>query len=73
MKQGFLLGLAETLEVQPEDLTPDYKLEDSELWDSMTVVTVIAMIDEHYGRSASGEALMDCKTVADIEALVDKL
>lgn len=72
MKQEFLVELADALEVEPEVLTPDYKLEDSEMWDSMTVVTVIALIDEHYGQSVSGEALTDCKTVADIEALIDK-
>ena len=71
MNTEFKAGLAEALEVDEGLLGPDYVLEESEMWDSMTVVTVIALIDEHYGKAVEGERLAKCKTVADIDALVE--
>ena len=70
MKTEFRSGLAETLEVDENVLTPNYILEKSEMWDSMTVVTVIALIDEHYNKTVEGEKLAKCETVGDIEKLV---
>lgn len=71
MNTEFKAGLAEALEVEESVLEPGYVLEESEMWDSMTIVTVIALIDEHYGKSVEGERLAKCRTVADIDALVE--
>lgn len=70
MKQEFKDDFAEALEVDAGELNPDYVLEDSEMWDSMTIVTVIALIDEHYGKTVGGEELSECKTVGDVERLI---
>lgn len=70
MKDEFKEALAETLEVDASEIESDYELEESEMWDSMTIVTVIALIDEHYGKSVEGEKLAACETVADIEKLI---
>lgn len=70
MKAEFKSGLAEALEVEKAVLEPGYVLEESEMWDSMTVVTVIALIDEHYSKMVEGERLAKCQTVADIDALI---
>lgn len=70
MKEQFEKDLAETLEVEETAIEPDYQLAESEMWDSMTIVTVIALIDEHYGKSVEGEQLAKCETVADIDALI---
>lgn len=71
MDEGFRSGLADALEIEPSQLTSGYRLADSDMWDSMTVVTVIALIDEHYGKSVEGQALAECETVGDIETLVE--
>ena len=70
MKAEFKTGLAETLEIDESTLEPGYVLEESEMWDSMTVVTVIALIDEHYGKTVEGEKLAQCETLADIDTLI---
>lgn len=61
-------GLAEILEVEPGDLTRDFALADA-TWDSMAVVSTIALIDELYDETVSADALSDCTTVGDIEDL----
>ena len=65
----FYEGLAEILEVEVEQVTPSLSLEEGN-WDSLAVVSTIALIDEVYDETVSAEALGDCKTVADIEALI---
>jgi acyl carrier protein len=61
--------LAEILEVEPEQLTPDLSLEEGN-WDSLAIVSTIALIDEIYDHTVSADALGECKTVGDVEALI---
>lgn len=61
-------GLAEILEVDAGDLGDGFEL--GELWDSLAVVSTLALIDEVHDVSVSAEDLAECKTVGDIEALI---
>lgn len=63
--------LAEILEVDVEQVTPDLRLDDTP-WDSLAVVSTIALIDELYDVAVSADALNKCETVGDIEQLVAK-
>jgi acyl carrier protein len=65
----FYEGMAEILEIDPQDVTPDLDLTE-ENWDSLAVVSTIALIDDVYDVMVSPERLADCKTVGEIEALV---
>ncbi|HEX8449129.1 MAG TPA: acyl carrier protein [Allosphingosinicella sp.] len=65
----FYEGLAEILEVEVDEITPDLNLEDGG-WDSLAVVSTIALIDDVYDVTVHPTALSDCKTVGDIEKLV---
>lgn len=69
--QEFYEGLAEILEVAPETIKPELTLEE-EQWDSMAVISCVALIDEVYGQLISGSSLTTCKTVADIQNLISK-
>lgn len=62
-------GLAEILEVEPDQVTSDLSLEEGN-WDSLAIVSTIALIDEIYDQTVSADALGECKTVGDVEALV---
>ncbi len=66
----FYEGLAEILEVEIEDVSPALELEES-VWDSLAVVSTIALIDEVFDRTVSADALLECTTVGDIEKLLD--
>jgi acyl carrier protein len=65
----FSEGLAEILEVEVSEITPDYEL--GAAWDSLAIVSTIALIDEVYDRSVGVQDLEDCKTVGDIQRLVE--
>lgn len=67
----FREGMAEILEVEPDEVTPELELDES-IWDSLAIVSAIALIDEVYDETVSADALSDCKTVGDVEALVAK-
>jgi len=65
----FYEGLAEILEIDVDQVTPDLSLEDGS-WDSLAVVSTIALIDDVYDVTVHPNKLSECKTVADIEQLV---
>lgn len=63
----FYEGMAEILEIESSEISADHEL--GEAWDSLAIVSTIALIDELYDRSVSPDALGQCKTVGDIEQL----
>jgi acyl carrier protein len=65
----FYEGLAEILEVDVDDINPEFALEEGG-WDSLAVVSTIALIDDVYDVTVHPERLGDCATVGDIEKLV---
>lgn len=65
---AFREGLAEIFEVDPSEITTDFDLV-AHNWDSLAIVSTLALIDECYGRLVEGAALGECRTVADLEVL----
>lgn len=65
----FYEGLAEILEISADQVKPDLVLDEGG-WDSLAVVSTIALIDDVYDVTVHPDRLGDCKTVGDIEALV---
>ncbi|PWC55771.1 hypothetical protein TSH7_16625 [Azospirillum sp. TSH7] len=68
-RNEFLLALDEMLELDPGTLTGDEALESLEAWDSLAVISFIALVDEKTGVVVEGEKLAKAKTVADLLAL----
>jgi acyl carrier protein len=64
----FYEGLAEILEVDVDQVTPDMEL--GEGWDSLAVVSTIALIDDVHDVMVDPERLAACTSVGDIEKLV---
>ena len=69
MASEFHDGLAEILEVEPEEVNSEMALEKG-AWDSLAIVSTIALIDDVYDRTVSADALVECRNVGDIEKLV---
>jgi acyl carrier protein len=69
--EAFLLELADLLEIERADLTNDYQLEKNENWDSLALISIIVMVDEHFKLSVSSEALKKCKIVGDLLNLIN--
>ena len=69
--EPFLKDLAEVLEVESTDLEDQYELT-SEAWDSLTVVSTIALIDEHFGVIVDGGELAGCSSIAGLLHRIQK-
>jgi acyl carrier protein len=68
--EELLQMLAETLELQQVDDT--YSLRENELWDSLSVLSVLAFIDERFGVSIESIELADVGTPKDLYELILK-
>lgn len=68
----FHIGLAEILEVDPAAISAAFDLQSGDAaWDSLAVVSTMALIDEVFNVMVDGQSLGKCATVADIEALIE--
>lgn len=61
----FYEGMAEILEVDAGQIGPDFELGDA--WDSLAIVSTIALVDEVYDKAIGADALENYKTVGDVE------
>lgn len=62
--------LEEIMELDEGSLTPDMALEDLESWDSMTHLSLIALLDDEFGKQVSSEDISKFKEVSDILAIM---
>ena len=70
MKELYL-GLAEIFEIEAEIVTPGLGLESQDhSWDSLAIISTIALVDQKFDIMLGGQDLANCKTVSDIEALI---
>lgn len=69
MLSEFIEGLAEILETEVENIQQDTLLGDF-AWDSLAVVSTMALVDDVYSVMLDGQALAKCQTVGDIQALI---
>lgn len=67
----FYDGMAEIFEVDVNQISPDFELHSCEAaWDSLAIVSTIALADDCFDVMLEGKALYECKTIADIEKLI---
>ena len=63
--------IEEALDVEEGSLKPETPLDDVEEWDSIAMLSLIAMLDDEFGKTISGKELKALKTVADILACME--
>lgn len=69
----FYEGMAEIFEVEPQAISPEFDLTTANCdWDSLAIVSTIALVDDCFNVMLDGESLAASKTIGDIEALVAK-
>jgi len=66
MEQKFILLLKETLEIEDRDIAMSDSFRDYDEWDSLGLLSVIAMIDEEYDVIIESNAFQKLQTVSDI-------
>lgn len=68
---AFYEGMAEIFEVEPSIITPEFELGSTEAqWDSLALVSTIALVDECFDVLLDGSELAACETIAGIERLI---
>ena len=70
MEEAFLTKFAEILDIESSDITMDVPLDSVSDWDSMAVVSFIALADSEYHKSLSGDDINAAETVRDLFKLV---
>lgn len=60
----FLREMAEILE--EDNVSPDAELKDFESWDSLAVLSVVALGDAEFGVNMSAQEINEAKTVGDL-------
>ena len=63
--KDFLNELAESLEMKDGELSENTKLEDLD-WDSLAVISSIALLDEYFNKTVSASQIAECKTIDDL-------
>ena len=68
--QLFLAALADALELENTALSTTTSFGEID-WDSLAVITTIALIDEHFGVLVSGQAISECSGFSDLFSLIN--
>lgn len=55
-----------------DEITSDTILRDLELWDSLSVISLLAVLDETYGINIEATELAEVITVSDLFAFVEQ-
>lgn len=69
-KAAFFVLVAEVLEIEPDGLSGSDVLADIGNWDSLAVISFVAMVDREFDIIIEGERLHGAKTLDDLAALV---
>ena len=66
----FLLSLDELLELEPGSVKGSETLDSLEGWNSLAVISFMALVDEHFGISLQPRQIAACSTIADLVGLL---
>lgn len=58
--------IADTLDMASPNILPQTDLKSLDEWDSMGIISVIAMLDKKFGKILNAEQMESLKTVQDI-------
>ena len=65
-RNDFLLLLDELLELEPATLKGPEALDNVEGWNSLAVISFMALVEEHLGVSLAPQQIVKCQTVNDL-------
>lgn len=68
-KPAFFAAVAEILETEATGLTGTESLDDLGNWDSLAIISFVAMVDSDLDRIVDNEKLKQAKTLNDLAAL----
>lgn len=68
--QPLTTRILELLELPPTMTAAEVDFTSTELWDSLTMVSVLTFVTEHYGVSLDADAFSQSRSITDIWRLV---
>lgn len=71
MKEKLAL-LEEMMELDEGTLTPQTRLADLEEWDSIAVISFIALVDDEFDKIIKGSQIKEFQTIADALAVMER-
>lgn len=71
--KDFLKNFSEQFDETPADkFTLDTKFKDLEEWNSMIALSIIAMVDEVYGKKLTGTEIKNAETIAELQQVLQE-
>ena len=67
----FLNTMAEVLQVEPSELVPSFELTENN-FDSLALISTIALVDEHYGITLNIDRLSSCTSLKMLLDLIQE-
>lgn len=67
-----LAALEEIMELDPDTLKPEMKLEDIEEWDSLAALSYVVLMGDEFNKKISGKEIRAFQTVQDIMDTMEK-
>lgn len=64
--QQKLAEIADILEMEPEELTPELVLDGLETWDSIAVLSVISVMNDKFDKFPNADEIRRYKTIGDL-------
>lgn len=64
--------LEDMLDLDSGTLTPETVLDSLEEWDSVALISFIALVDDEFGKVVKGSVIKEQKTVADLMTLMEE-
>jgi len=69
---NFIENFTSQLDVQPEQpIQSDTNFRELESWDSLTALSIIAMVDDEYGVTINGEDIRKSNTISDLFSIIE--
>ncbi len=61
-----ILEIADILEMETDEFTPDSNLEDLETWDSVAILSFIALMNDKFNKFPNASEINQLKTIEDL-------
>lgn len=72
MEEKFIAAFADCLEIEAESLQADTYFKELPEWDSLTLLNVMAMLEDEFEFQISRQQLDQAQTLQDLIALIEK-
>lgn len=71
MNEAFLTEFSEIFEVSPSEMVSSFEFEADLHWDSLAIVSTIALIDEHYNITVKADDFVTCKNFRELASMIE--